>query len=460
MKTLFQPIDIAALVFFRIMFGILGFADVMGLWMYYHLYKDAYNPDKFHFTYYGFEWVHPLPSILMSLFLITMLVAAILIALGKWYKQCTLFFAIGFTYMFLVEKGHYLNHGYLFSMLSWLMILLPANRAYSMDVLEGRVGARETTPYWTIFLLQFMMGVVYFYGGIAKINWDWLNGYPLLLWLEQKRNMWFIGDLLKQDWLAYFMSYGGLLLDLFIVPFLLFRKTRIWALLAALFFHIVNTIIFKIGIFPWLSISLTLLFFSPSLMRDVWAWLESKYQWTKKVGTWWQELFAHPVKKDLDYNPAAHRVIIAPLIIIFCMTNLLLPFRHHYFKGDVAWTEEGHRYSWRMMLRSKRGKGYLTVKNESTGEIKRIRSKDYLSDKQAPKMLTHPDMILQFAHHIRDEYQEKWQTDSIGVYAKIRVKLNNGKYQTYVDPERNLAKEEWYFLKESDWIVPLKEENR
>jgi len=460
MKALFQPVDIAALVFFRIMFGILGFADVMGMWTYYHLYMDAYNPDDFHFTYYGFEWVQPLPSLLMSAFLVMMIVAAICIALGKWYRYCAVFFAIGFTYMFLVEKTNYLNHGYLFSMISWLMILLPANRAYSMDVLDGRVSSRSETPYWNIFLLQFMMAVVYFFGGIAKINWDWLNGYPLLIWLEYKKTMPLIGGLLEQDWLAYFMSYGGLILDLFVVPFLIFRKTRVWALLFVIAFHLMNMVIFQIGIFPWLSVTLTLLYFPSGGIRKVLDWLEPKYKWTQKVGHWWKGLFANPKNIDTAFLPSQNQAIITPLLIVFCLTNLLLPLRHHYFKGDVAWTEEGHRYSWRMMLRSKSANGYLTAKNGVTGETERIRTKDYLSKRQRPKMLVHPDMILQYAHHVRDVYREKWQTDSVEIRASIRCKLNNGKYQDYIDSGRDLAKEEWAFFKESDWILPLKEENR
>ncbi|MCB0583358.1 MAG: hypothetical protein KDD10_29025, partial [Phaeodactylibacter sp.] len=61
-QRLFQPVDIASLVFFRVVFGILGFADVLNTYIYYHWMVDAYDPEKFRFRYYGFEWVHPLPE--------------------------------------------------------------------------------------------------------------------------------------------------------------------------------------------------------------------------------------------------------------------------------------------------------------------------------------------------------------------------------------------------------------
>lgn len=459
MKSLFQPIDIASLVFFRIVFGILGFVDVMGSWMYHHLYKDRFNPNNFQFKYYGFEWVQPLPEPLMSVFFILMLAASIGITMGKWYRRCAVFFFIGFTYTFLLEKAHYLNHGYLFCVLCFWMIFLPAQRAFSWDVLKKPSLSTHVTPYWTIFILQFLMGTVYFYGGIAKINPDWLNGLPLKIWLSYKADMPILGGLWKQEWVAYAMSYGGLILDLTIVLFLLFRKTRLWALFAAIFFHTINIILFKIGIFPFLSLALTLLYFPPDFPRKWVAWGEKKFVFIKKIKFFWH-------KREQTHSKRVHKVEasnywqfnkrykigVQLFMLTFCFIFLLLPLRHHYFKGNVAWTEEGHRYAWRMMLRSKQGYGTFIIKNKKSKKIERVQVRDYLNPTQTRKMFTHPDMILQFAHWLNKRYVDKGK--SVEIYADIKVKLNGRNYQTYIDPKVDLTQLKWSYWRESEWIIP------
>ena len=47
---------------------------------------------------------------------------------------------------------------------------------------------------------------------------------------------WMIGPLLAQDWVAYLFSYGGLALDLLIVPALLLASTLYLSYLAAIAF--------------------------------------------------------------------------------------------------------------------------------------------------------------------------------------------------------------------------------
>ncbi len=462
-NILFKTTDIASLAYFRVCFGILAFLDVMGMLTYYHWYKDAYNPDNFHFTYYGFQWVQPFPTWIMTLFLLSLMIAAVFIAWGRHYRAFATYYAFGFTYMFLVEKGHYLNHGYLFCMLSFVMILLPAHKAFSWDSLHKPEIRTSTIPFYPIFLLRAMMGMVYFMGGIAKINNDWLHAMPLKLWMKAKKDYFLIGPILEQEWTAWVMSYGGLFLDLFIVPLLLYKRTRWFGFFALLFFHITNVMIFKIGIFPWLSICLSALYFSPSFPRIVGSWLQQRFPIFIKLEQWWQakeQAHPKPIRTKSVQLSSPKKAIITSLIVLFGIIHILLPLRHHTFKGDVAWTEEGHRYAWRMMLRSKRGKGYFEVKNGVTGEKKRIQPRKILLKKLYPKLYTHPDMILQFAHHLRDSFQLEWQTDSVEVYASIRCRLNGGKYQNYIDPKVDLAKEEWSFFNESTWIVPLKEENR
>lgn len=458
MKTLFRPVDIATLVFFRIVFGILVFIDLLNSWIYYHLKKDAYNPLNFQFKYYGFEWVHPFPEPYMTAIFILLMVAALLVALGEWYVISSTILAFGFTYTYFLEKAHYLNHGYLMCWICFVMIFLPANRGFSIDVLKRPQNRLNEIPYWPLFLIQFLMGVVYFYGGIAKINPDWFQAHPMRAWLGNKTDIPVLGYFFQYTSTAYFMSYGGLFLDLFIVLFLAMKRTRIWAFGFVLFFHVMNHILFGIGVFPFLSIALTSLYFPPNWPRKWAAWLESKLPFLRRFGDWYRNSVGKTPPAQYDeiwQGTPSNRPIIIAVFVALALFHVSIPWRHHFYPGNVAWTEEGHRYSWRMMLRSKRGYGHFIVKDVATGAEEKIKPRKVLGSKQNRKMYTHPDMIIQYAHHLRDEYAA--QGKEVEVYAHIKVKLNQRKYQPFIDETVDLAQEEWHFFRPSPWIIPLEE---
>lgn len=474
MSFLFRPVDIAPLVFFRVVFGVLGFADLLGVWTYYHLYQGYFDPANFQFKYLGFEWAKTLPEPFMSLVFLVSMAAALAVAIGWRYRVCTVVFALGFTWQFLLEKALYLNHGYLFIWISCLMIFLPAHQNGSADALQNRATPRQTVARWQVWILPFLMGVVYFYGGIAKLNSDWLlDANPLKHWLDNSVDLPLLGWVFRLDTTAFLMAWGGTLLDLTAAFLLLFRRTRVWALGFILFFHLTNTLIFQIGIFPWLSIALSLMFFPPEMMRRWFAILCSKVKPLGKLSAWWERRLAEREGNLSETERAGNQPVatsdlsvsdrlspsqkwVAAFLILLVAFHLLLPLRHHLFKGDVAWTEEGHRFSWRMMLRSKRGYGYFTVTNPATGESVKIRPAEYLTDRQDEKIYTHPDMILQFAHHLRDLWKKKGVAEP-EVYASIRVSLNARPTQPYVDSKVNLAKEKWRPLRESDWVMPFEE---
>ncbi len=456
MKLLFRQVDIASLVFFRILFGILAFADVTNQWIYYQLIKKSFQPENFQFKYFWFEWVRSFSEPWMSLGFIILTIAAVFIVLGKWYRVSTTVFAVGFTWLFLLEKAHYLNHGYLFCWISWIMIFLPAHRAFSADVLKRPTIRLKTIPFWSMAIMPFLMGVVYFYGGIAKINSDWLRAMPLKNWLAAKADMPLLGGLWAQEWVAWFMSYSGMLFDLLIPFLLLWRRTRWFGLAMVLFFHSTNHILFNIGIFPFLSLVLSLMFFPPDFPRRVISFFKTKFDWVLKLENWWNRKLGSvnaPAPGILSNTPFQRKWTTAALALIVIF-HLAYPFRHQYFEGRAAWTEEGHRFSWRMMLRSKSGHGHFWVKDPSKDKKYKVRPNKYLTDKQVRKMFTHPDMILQFAHLLRDDYAAKG-VEAPEVYAEIRARLNGRNYQTYIDPEVDLAKIEWSPWQVSEWIVPL-----
>lgn len=478
-RWLFQQIDIASLAFFRVWFGILAFGELLGVTLYHHWWGDHYASDKFHFHYTGFHWVHPLPEPWMSIYLLTLWVAAWCIILGYRYRFFSLYFAIGFTYSFLLEKSYYLNHGYLFCVFSFLMALLPAHRAFSRDVLRRPSIRLRSIPRISLLPLPLGMGIVYFFGGIAKLNGDWLRGIPMLQWLQRRGThpldhfFWLehlglgkmihyldekASDLMQADWLAHFLSIGGVAFDLFIPFLLLHRRTRLAALFIVLFFHFTNFLIFNIGIFPFLSIGLTALFFPADFPRRIIRRLAHRYRWVRgRVLAWYRQLRRRPYywrTARLEYSRPRQNLLMA-VLALYILYHVCMPLRHWLYPGDVAWTEEGHRFAWRMMLRSKQGYGHFILKDPVRGIREKVKPRQHLTHRQAYKMCGQPGMIHEFAQQLASHYRQVEGWDSVEVYAHIKTRLNYGPYIPYTDTTVNLAATPWKPFGHEEWILPL-----
>ena len=108
------------------------------------------------------------------------------------------------------------------------------------------------------------------------------------------------------------------------------------------------------------------------------------------------------------------------------------------------------------MLRSKRGYGHFEVKNLRTGESSNIGVGDFLTDRQSEKIFTHPDLVLQFAHNLRDLWHRRGLSD-VAVHASVRASLNGRKTQPYIDATVDLAKVGWEPFKAATWIMPIEE---
>ena len=154
-----------------------------------------YIQPKFHFTYYGFEWVKPLGNFTYILFFICGL-AALFVAIGYRYKLAIVVFFLSFTYIELMDKTTYLNHYYFISIVAFVMIFLPAQVYWSYDSIKDNSKSFEYVPQWTVDIIKLLLGVVYFYAGLAKLNSDWLlNAMPLNIWLPANGDLPIIGFL-------------------------------------------------------------------------------------------------------------------------------------------------------------------------------------------------------------------------------------------------------------------------
>src|SRR5947207_557355 len=86
------PVDIASLVVFRFLFGLL-MAGAMVRFISRGWVRELYVEPVFHFAYAGFEWIRPWPDVLMHAHFVVMALLAVGVALGFSYRICiTLFF--------------------------------------------------------------------------------------------------------------------------------------------------------------------------------------------------------------------------------------------------------------------------------------------------------------------------------------------------------------------------------
>jgi hypothetical protein len=462
-----QPVDISFLVFFRVVFGAIMFWEVYRYFTHGWINRYYIEPTVY-FTYYGFSWVKPWPGQGMYIHFSILGVAAVCIFLGFFYRIAATIFFLGFSYVFLLDQTRYLNHFYLICLISFLLIFLPAHRAVSIDALLRPKLRSPTVPAWALWLLRAQVGFAYFFGGIAKLNSDWFQGEPMRTWLKPLTRLPSIGPLFEKEWVVYNFVIGGLLLDLLVVPLLLWRRTRPYAFLAAILFNLLNAMIFNIGIFPWLMLGATLIFFPPDLLRRILRGIVRAFDspdaakdsmpapTTDKSGT----LAANPGAETVPIEATCDELsgrqkAVAGLLTTYMVIQIMLPLRHFAYPGNVSWTEEGHNFSWHMKLRAKKADALFTVTHPATGRTWIIDPKEQLEPRQVAKMGTHPDMVLQFAHHLAEQKRREGY-ENVEVRARVMASLNGRKPQLLIDPNADLAKERLSLLP-ARWILPLSE---
>jgi hypothetical protein len=430
------PEDGAGLAVFRIAFGLAMAWDASRFlsndWVWSHYLKHDFD-----FKYTWFEWVQPFSEGGIIDVYIGMIIAGIFIAMGFFYRASAIFYFVAHAYTFLLSASHYLNHHYLICLVSFLMIFMPANRCFSLDALRRPELRAQATPRWGRFTLQAQVAIVYFFGAIAKLNYDWLHGVPIAQWMQNSadRNPW-AAEYIAAPEMVPMILWGGLLFDLLIVPALLWRRTRVLAIVVSILFHGANSILFNIGVFPWMMLGATTLFFADDWPRRIPGLRRLLAPW---------EVATTPA-------PSWIHAIWIP-ICAWSVIQIAMPLRHHLYPGPVAWTEEGHTYSWRMKLRSKRGFVTFRVRDPETQAEWRVRPERMLGRRQYRQMVGRPELILQFAHHLADLESER-----IGRRVEIRAdaysSLNYREPQQLIDPDVDLAKEQPSLLA-YDWILPF-----
>ncbi|MEP2238387.1 MAG: HTTM domain-containing protein [Maribacter sp.] len=445
-KYIKAPVETAPLAVFRILFGLMMLFSIVRFWSYGWIDKLYIQPKLF-FSYYGFEWVKPLGVYTYLIFVICGL-AALLVSLGYRYKLSIVIFFLSFTYIELMDKTTYLNHYYFISVLSFLMIFLPANASYSLDAYFNPKKSFQYIPRWTIDSIKLLLGIVYFYAGLAKLNSDWLfNAMPLKIWLPSKFDIPLIGNLLSEEWVQYVFSWSGALYDLTIPFLLLYKKTRPYAFVMVVVFHVLTRVLFPIGMFPYVMIISTLIFFDASFHSKLLKYL------SKKLHIDSSKFYNQKTFKELSAFKVKMKYIVVTLF--FCL-QLVIPFRYLLYPGELFWTEEGYRFSWRVMLMEKSGYAQFKIVDGESGRWFYVDNTDFITPLQEKQMAFQPDFILEYAHFLKSHFEADGH-NNVQVYVDCQVSLNGRLSTSYIDPTIDLGKQKESFL-HKNWIIPFKDE--
>jgi len=431
---LFRKIDNAQLVVFRVFYGILICCEAFGAiatgWV-----RRTFIEPQFTFSFIGFEWLQPLPGDGMYYYFILMGIFGMLITLGYKYRFSAFAFALMWSGVYLMQKTSYNNHYYLLMLLAFIMGVLPAHKNLSLDAHLNPKTKKDWMYNWVRWLIIGQLFIVYTYASIAKLYADWLDFSIIEILMKGKKDYWLIGELLQEKWLHKIIAVFGIAFDLLVVPLLLWKPTRKIAFVLSIFFHLFNSFVFRIGIFPYLSLAFCVFFFEPQTIRNLFLKRKS-------------------VEIPTDTHLPKHYKLTVSAMAIYLMIQILLPLRHHTIPDDVLWTEEGHRLSWRMMLRSRSGYARFKVVNPKTKDTISVNLDDYLTKKQRRKVGSYPDFMWQFAQHLKNEYLKNG--DTVSVYVTGKCKVNAGEYQPIIDPTVDLAAVPWKHFSHNAWILPSK----
>lgn len=429
--SLTRPVDAANLVVFRVLFGLLMAAGAVRFvasgWI-----DTLYLEPTWFFPYDGFEWVNVWPRAGMIAHFSVVAVSALFVALGLFYRVAIVVFVVSFAWAQLFDVTNYLNHYYLVVVVGFWLSLMPLSGLWSLDRRLGLSKARETVPAWMLYAVRFQLVVVYFYAALAKAQPDWLvHGQPLAIWLAARDELPLLGGLFRLDAAPVVMSWAGFLYDLTIWVFLLIPRTRLVAYGVVVVFHTMTHVLFDIGLFPFIMTIATLVFFAPNWPR---RWLRAS-------------------EVDLSGPPAPTRWtwrsrLAAPLLGLFVLFQLLFPLRHYAMAGDVLWNEQGMRWSWKVMVRAKRGSVTYRVKVDGRSREWQVSPQDYLHWRQANEMSAQPDLIWKLARHIGRDFEQRGYA-GVEVRVDALASLNGRTSARLIDPDVDL-----YAVHFSSWATP------
>jgi hypothetical protein len=436
-KQLQTPVDVASVAVFRIVYGLLCCGLCLGF-LFTPFIDEWLASCSVAFHWQGLEWVElPCDPTKLRVLLAIASLAGLGVAFGAFYKFSAILLESMLVYALLAEQAIYSSTYYLLCLFGFWLIFAPADRAWSIDARRKRI-TDPTGPGWPLLMLRFHVVVMYVYAAIAKLDWDWLTGRPIEIWLAESQDLPLIGSMLQTPGVAVFLSWGGLVFDALVVPLIVWKKTRAPTLAVVIFFHLFNSLVFEVFPLPILAVIATLLLLEPDWPRRLLAR-------ARKLA--YASATARPARPLPGWLPK--------ILAAYVAFHLLVPFRHLAYPGPVNWNEDGDEFSWRLRVRAKSKRLRIRVIDVETGRERRIKLKAVLHWQKQEAVRMYPDRLLQYAYHLADVAGKSGR--EVEVRVRYRAGLNGRERRDLIPPDTDLAKQERTFLNTA-WLLPFVEE--
>ncbi len=148
-------------------------------------------------------------------------------------------------------------------------------------------------------------------------------------------------------------------------------------------------------------------------------------------------------------------VSLLSFLLIFLPLNrvLSLDVRSGFVPAALAvpaWTLYAVRLQLVVYLFAQKRRTVFTVRDAETEQAWTVYPSHYLTPQQERQMAFQPDMILQFAHFLRDDFAARGH--EVAVYADVWVSLNGRSSQPFVKPVDLAAQD--YALAPRLWLEP------
>jgi hypothetical protein len=385
-KSFSKPVNVKSYLLF-------SYFLVFCLFYEYYRIKNILIPflvqDAIHFKWWGLGFIPNFNSeaytLLINIFLLCLIVLLIFPLNRLLYIAVTIIYG----YFLFVDPIYYNNH-YYFIFLVLLLLSFQNVKIKSVFAIKD-VKYSVAIPAYYIYSLRILVFILYFYGGLTKLTYDWLSTNTIKAVLTYSNSYSELISIIGRQPTIYLLTYVGMAFDLFIGFGLLIKKTRTVSIILCVIFHAINFSSIHIGVFPILSICCCLLFWDTQ-------------------------------KMDTQINFPKYKIYIVYFFIVF---NLLFPLRHLLIKGNVDWTGEGMNFSWRMKSVAKYSKDldiqFINKRNQP------ISTTVDISEMQYGFLIHNPAYILQLKDYI--VINNKLNTDSTSCFVSSNVFMNNRPYK-------------------------------
>jgi vitamin K-dependent gamma-carboxylase len=479
-KFLFKPIDASVVSAYRIIFGLFMIYQMIYYFNLNYTYQFITGPELL-FHYSELSFLPVLSAGLLKAIHITLLLAAVCITLGFLYRYAMVLYFLGFSYFSFIDKTLYNNHLYLIALIAFVMIFIKADRKFSVRQWISGNDSRTEIPAWNQYILIFIISLPYFFGGIAKLSPNWLNTELPQIIIDQSQGS-FLHGILPNSILVPFITYGGLVYDLGVVFLLLYKRTRILAVLLVVLFNITNnSVLFNdIGIFPFFMVCSVILFFdAEKVNRFIQYFIQKrkrskpkqrakKKRQPKRSRAEQKAILAEQLKvqKTEDNTEAVkpaytwtnHKRITVIALALFVLLQLILPIRYILYTDNPEWTGIANRFAWRMKMQHREITNFtMTFTDRNSGEFGPIDVNAFLSVNQRIHFAEDPNNIIVLTKYLHEEIEKKLQMNDPLIKADLQVAFNGLPSQYMFSPQLDLVRIDDSFRTRETWIFPLKE---